>query len=93
MTTVLTMSMRMVKLVMMISCKMAKSMSKIGGAMESTKLVTMSSALVSMLVLNEGVATSPSARSARRRAVARPNVYVSFISSTSTSERFPYAWL
>ena len=93
MTTVLTMSIRTVKLVMMISCVMAKNMSQMGGTMESTKLVSMSSALVSMRVLNAGVATSPSARSASRRAVARPNVYVSFISSTSWSVRLPYAWL
>ena len=72
---------------------MAKNMSAIGGTMESMKLVSMSSALVSMRVLNAGVATSPSARSLSRRAVARPKVYVSFISSTSASERVPYAWL
>lgn len=70
---------------------MAKNMSAIGGTMPSTKLVSMSSASVSMLVLNEGVGTSPSARSASRRAVARPKVYVSFISSTSASDRVPYA--
>ena len=81
--TVLATSTRMVKLVTTISCVIAKNMSKIGGAIESAKLVSMSSALVSMRVLNEGVATSPSASSARRRAVARPNVYVSFRSSTS----------
>lgn len=92
-TTVLTTSTRTVKLVMMISWKMAKNMSRMGGTMPSTKLVNMSSALVRAFVLNEGVAVAPSASSASRRAVARPKVYVSFISSTSASARLPYDWL